>query len=106
MHSAAAFVEIKRQVMINNSRLAFIAAVATMVVASPAFAQDLNAGYPPNYSRWGNDNGYGLRAQAPAVVRNRAEQSRVRLFDQAPWVSSAGPSEWPTSNQGMGNIGH
>lgn len=92
--------------MINKSKVAIIAAAAVMVIASPAFAQDLNAGYPSNYSGWTNDNGYRLYAQAPATVRNRPAQSGVQLFDQAPFASSAGSSEWPTSNQGMGNIGH
>ena len=101
--------------MINKSKLTLIAAIAVMTVASPAFAQSYNPAdgtgnalpfaYGPGATK---QRSVGVPPQTGQITAGRSGLhafARVprtpSYFDSTDWPNSP----WPTTTDGMGNIG-
>jgi hypothetical protein len=102
--------------MITKSKLALVAAIAVMAVTSPAFAQSydpsvgtgnvLPFAYGPGATKQRsvavppeNDEIAAGRSGLHAFARVPRNPS---VFDSTDWPNST----WPTTSDGMGNIGH
>lgn len=101
--------------MINVSKIALIAAIATVGIASPVFAQSFNPGYGT-----GNVGGYSYGAiahqqartalrdnglQAYAMVPRASRQSGLRAYAYVPRTPSAAYSNNP-ADTGGGSTGY
>jgi hypothetical protein len=99
----------------TKSKLTLIAAIAVMTVASPALAQSYNPAdgtgnvLPFSFGPGGAKQRWTV--VAPQNDRVATRQSGLHAFARAPRTPSAfdstdwPTSTWPTTNDGMGNIG-